>query len=146
MKRLGLIVLCGVLSGCGLVEVYVDGISNIFKTDRQRLDELALKWNAAIGTRSKDDQIKKAGPPERCATLKDGNEACLWRFGGVSGGGSYSNISGQGSSSVSSWEHRLTWTYDKDGIAREWSYGGSWGQRTSKDPAPTVAPSPPKTE
>jgi len=40
---------------------------------------------------------------------------------------------GYGSSSVSSSEHHRIFTYDRDHIARAWSYRGSWGQRSSRD-------------
>jgi hypothetical protein len=97
----------------------------------EQLDQLELQWNQWLG-KTKDERIKSVGPPDKCETLTTREEVCEWRSGGVSGGGSYSAHTGSGSSSISSWEHRRIFTYDRDHIARSWSYHGSFGQRRSK--------------
>lgn len=126
MKIIGLLLLGVSMTGCShsLCE------AGIFCTAYEQLDRAELQWNQWLG-KTKDERIKAVGPPDRCETLTTGEEVCEWRSGGVSGGGSYSD--GQGSSSVSSWEHRRIFTYDRDHITRSWSYSGSLGQRHSKD-------------
>jgi hypothetical protein len=66
------------------------------------------------------------GPPDRCSPLTDGGEVCEWREGGVTGGGS------GGSYSVSSYLHKVIYVYDREHIARSWSYRGNYGARESK--------------
>jgi hypothetical protein len=97
---------------------------------QEQLDKLEPQWNQWLG-KTKDERIKIAGPPDKCATLSDGGEVCEWSSGGVSGGGSYSAHTGYGSSSVSSWQHRRIFTYDPNHIAIAWSYQGNLGQRSS---------------
>lgn len=144
MNRFGMILFCGLLTGCGLVEAYVDGVSNIFKTDSQRLDELVPRLDSRLG-QSKDAHIKRKGLPSGCTTLTTGEEVCEWRRGGATSptmncspnivtGGQNCNTSGGGS-----WEHRVMYTFDREGIAREWVYSGSWGNRRSRDPKPSPA-------
>lgn len=99
---------------------------------QEQLDKKELEWNQWLG-KTKDERIKKIGPPDKCATLSDGGEVCEWSSGGVSGGGSYSAHAGYGASSVSSWQHRRIFTYDTNHIAIAWSYQGSLGQRSSQD-------------
>ena len=141
MNRLVVILVCGLLTGCALVGGYIDGVSDMFKTNRQRLDEIVPVLDSNLG-RSKDDQIKRRGLPSGCTTLTSGEEACEWRIGGTTAhttscfpnmvtGGQNCGTSGGGS-----WEHRFMFTYDREGIAQEWVYSGSWGRRSSRDPKP----------
>ncbi len=97
----------------------------------EQLDEMAPLWDQWLG-KTKDERIKSEGPPDKCEVLVTGEEVCEWRSGGISGQGSYSAHSGYGQSSSSSWEHRRIFTYDKNHIARAWSYRGSLGIRNSK--------------
>ena len=117
-----------VMSGCSsLLCGYGFGCDAYYQ---EQLDKKETEWNQWLG-KTKDERIMKVGPSDISAPLSDGGEACEWRSGGVSGGGSYSANSG--SSWVSSWEHHIVFTYDRDHIARAWSYHGSLGQRTSHD-------------
>jgi hypothetical protein len=113
--------------------------SGLYCSAQEQLDRAEPQWNQWLG-KTKDERIKALGPPDKCETLTTGEEVCEWRSGGVTGGGSYSNE--HGSSSVSSWEHRRIFTYDRDHIARSLSYSGSLGQRHSKpmDKLPNKSP------
>jgi len=103
----------------------------------EQLDKMEPQWNYWLG-KTKDERVMKQGPPDKCAALTDGGEVCEWRAGGVSGGGSYSAHTGYGASSVSSWEHRRIFVYDRDHVTQAWTYRGVWGERSSKNPsAPT---------
>ncbi len=130
MKNLAVFMCCFVMTGCGALEGVGDEIGSLFKTSSQYREEQAARFNSWLG-KHKDELIKKVGPPEKCAVLSSGEESCEWSKRGISGGGSASG--GQGSSSFSSWEHRVVFTFDKDGIARQWSYNGKFGSFTSAD-------------
>ena|SRR2546427_3166326 len=129
MKIIWLLLLGILVTGCSYM-LCASGIS-CGAYYKEQLDAMEPQWNQWIG-KTKDERIKAMGPPDKCETLTTGEEVCEWRSSGVSGGGSYSAQTGYGSSSVSSWEHRRIFTYDRDHIARSWSYRGSWGQRHSK--------------
>jgi hypothetical protein len=97
-----------------------------------RKAEAATTLNRYLG-KHKDEFIKKNGPPTGCTTLATGEETCEWIRSGMSGGGSYSANTGHADSSVSTWEHRVIYTYDRDRIAREWSYRGNLGAFSNTD-------------
>lgn len=106
--------------------------------DARQLDSMAARANLWLG-KSKDDRMKVIGPPDKCAALREGGEVCDWVLRAVStdsvncppdliygghqcrGGGSHSE------------EHHALFTYDRSGIATEWNYRGSLGQRSSRD-------------
>jgi len=89
--------------------------------------------------KSKDERMKRIGPPEQCAKLSDGGEVCAWVFRGVSNApvscppdyvnGGHQCRGGGGNT----WEHHAIFTYSRAGIAEEWNYRGSQGQRSSND-------------
>lgn len=89
------------------------------------LNKVSPRWNVWLG-KTKDERIRELGLPDRCAVLTTGEEVCEWRKLGVN------------------WEHKLSFIYDGQRIAREWSYSGSWGQQTSREPVrpafPAAAP------
>lgn len=130
MRLLALLLLAMLTTGCSSYMLCANGLG-CEAYYKEKLDENEIEWNQWLG-KFKDERIKKAGPPDKCASLTDGGEVCEWRSGGVSGGGSYSAHTGYGSSSVSSWEHRRLFTYDRDHIARAWSYHGTFGSRDSR--------------
>lgn len=101
------------------------------------LDSAEAKFNTWLG-KPKDDRMKAIGPPDKCAVLSDGGEVCEWSAQGVYNdsvrcspdyvhGGHECSGGGGGS-----WEHHVIYTY-RDGIATEWSYRGSLGERSSRD-------------
>lgn len=92
------------------------------------LEEYSIGWNAWLG-KSKDQRIKEFGLPDNCMKLESGEEVCEWKVSGLSGSGSY--YRGTGTSQISSYEHRLAYTYDRDHIARVWNYRGELGQANS---------------
>src|SRR5437867_4108285 len=92
-------------------------------TYSDRRQEQADRLNNWLGT-TKDARVIKIGAPDRCTPLKSGGEACEWIRSGMTGGGSY--LEGTGSSHVTTWEHRVVFTYDHEGIAKYWSYRGSF--------------------
>lgn len=136
--RILVAILCLSLSGCSYMMCSA-GFCDAYYSEQ--LDEMESKWNQWLG-KTKDERMKADGPPSKCLLLSDGGEVCEWVSGGVSGGGSYNPYTGFGDSSVSSWEHRRIFTYDRDHIARAWSYRGSLGQRSSKG---ANAPLPPNS-
>jgi len=128
LKILGVAMFCLTLSGCSYLACEIAEVSCSGYYE-EKLDEVEPKWNSWIG-KTKDEYIKREGPPDRCTTLDSGEEVCQWRKGGISGGGNYSG--GRGQSQVSSWQHSLNWTYDCHHIARHWAYNGNLGRRDSK--------------
>jgi hypothetical protein len=88
-------------------------------------EDLDTNLNPWLG-KSKDERMKRIGPPEQCAKLSDGGEVCDWVVRGVSYSGGNGNT----------WEHHAVFTYDRAGIAKEWNYRGSHGQRSSNDSLP----------
>ena len=130
MKNLAVFMCCLVMTACGAMEGVGDNIASLFKTSSQYREESAARFNKWLG-KHKDERIKAIGPPVKCAVLSSGEESCEWSKSGISGSGSASG--GQGSSSFSSWEHRVIFTYDREGIARQWSYNGNLGSFTSAD-------------
>lgn len=95
----------------------------------EQLEKSAIGWNSWLG-KLKDQRIREFGLPDSCVKLETGEEVCEWRVSGFRGSGSYSG--GSGSSHVASYEHRVTFTYDRDHIARIWNYRGDWGQANSQ--------------
>ena len=85
MKRFGLLVLCGFLASCGAMEGVGDNFASLFKTSSQYRKEMAARFNQWLG-KHKDERIRTKGPPDKCATLSSGEEACEWSQRGVSGG------------------------------------------------------------
>lgn len=119
-----------VLSGCGIFEIYSD-IGTVLFLGREgiaekRLNEMTPSWNLWLG-KAKDERIRKMGPPEQCAILQTGEEVCTWALFSPN------------------YQQKLSYTYDRQGIAREWNYVGDWGRRSSRDPlpAPSSEPAPP---
>lgn len=99
---------------------------------KEELDKWEVeRWNKWLG-KTKDDRIREIGPPDKCSHLSSDEEACEWRQSGVRGGGSYNAHTGYGSSSISSWEHRILFVYDREHIAQQWRYSGTYGNRASK--------------
>ena len=133
MRIVALLLLMMLTSGCSYMLCAYNLSCEAYY--QEKLDEAEVGWNQWLG-KSKDEIMKKAGPPNLCSPLTDGGEVCEWRSGGISGGGSSSYNAytgfGGGSSSVSSWEHRRIFTYDRDHIARAWSYQGTLGSRNSR--------------
>ena len=84
------------------------------------------RFNAWLG-KSKDERMRIAGPPERCAPLQSSEEACVWESKGIEGSSVTKFVT------VSSWMHQVVFIYDRQGIARAWHYSGSWGERSSGD-------------
>ena len=87
--------------------------------------------------KTKDERIRLIGAPSQCVALSNGDEACSWIMTDaetqtdcppdfVHGG---HRCSGSGSSG----EHHVVMVYDRNGIAQEWNYRGSLGERSSKD-------------
>ena len=98
-------------------------------------EQFASAFNSWLGV-SKDERIKRIGVPTACMVLSTGEEACDWvnqRLFGKSF--SYSDkFGGVGAGSLNSEEHRVTFTYDREHIARFWSYNGNLGSFTSQTP------------
>ncbi len=105
------------------------------------MTEIDNSLNRWLG-KSKDERIRRAGPPAQCAKLSNGDEACSWVRGGVQNAavdcppdvvyGGHRCRGGGGSS----WEHHVILVYDQNGIAQEWNYWGSLGERSSKSSQP----------
>ena len=86
--------------------------------------------------KSKEERIQVAGAPTQCTRFNTGEEVCDWvRRGpydvnidcpadGMYGGHRCQRTDG-------SEKHHLIFTYDRKGIAHQWTYWGSGGQRSS---------------
>lgn len=104
-------ILITILPGCTLKQI---------NDARWRAED--AEFNPWLG-KSKDLRLKRIGPPEQCVRLSDGGEVCEWVVRGVS----YS--AGKGGT----WERHIIFTYDGAGIAQEWNYRGTQGERSSRD-------------
>ena len=138
MRTVLLIVAALVQSGCAAVlcEIGLPGCTEA------RCEEMFEKripyWNSFLG-KHKDEWIKVAGPPNRCASLSDGGETCECRREGISGGGAVVGNGAGGivgeSSIQSNWAQRL-FTYDRNDIARSWHVNSSmcpsWSSASSQ--------------
>jgi len=113
------------LIGCGEVrpERPVDSFRAFFDLEGAKAD-IAQQLNSWLG-KSKNDRIKRYGPPTKCAHLDSKEEVCEWYYGGIEGSGSGNT------SQVSSWERHIVYTYDENGIAKEWTLTGSLGEMSS---------------
>ena len=68
--------------------------------------------------KSKEERIRIMGEPDKCMAINPAEEICEWK------------------PKASSTEQHITYTYDKDGIARSWSYQGVYGQFTNANDNP----------
>ena len=96
-------------------------------------DIIDQRFNPWLG-KTKDDRIRIAGPPERCAQLQDGEEACTWKSAGIDGSSVTRFVT------VSSWLHHVVFIYDKTGVAKAWHYSGSWGERSNNNAGERMSP------
>ena len=120
MNRLEVIVVLGVFAaGCTevekfwdkeFVEVYAPG--HVKEKDKARMGE---SLNYFLG-KSKDERIRVIGKPDACSQYNTGEEACEWTPKASSSG-----------------QQRVVYTYNRDGLARAWSYSGPLGQFTNAD-------------
>jgi hypothetical protein len=99
----------------------------------------AKPWTAALNSWlgiSKDERVKRVGVPTACTVLSTGEEVCDWVNHRLAGSSfSYADkYGGVGSGFLDTEEHRVTFTYDREHIARFWSYNGSLGSFTSQAP------------
>ena len=119
----------------GLIVTSCSGFYGMFPDlfPGKAIDEQMPEWNSWLG-KTKDERSQAIGPPDKCETLSTGGERCDWIEEGLSGARQYDT--GQGSYEPlpeRPWEHRLSFIYDQQSVARSWSYQGSWGERTSHD-------------
>lgn len=122
--RVLLVCLLG-LQGCAVHDLLV-------AQQAERIDAWANPW---LG-HTKAARIAVIGPPDLCTT-QNGSEVCEWSS--LSSINIPSQCAGDvlyaghpcGSGGSSSREHRILYTY-RDGIATEWDYRGSWGERSSR--------------
>jgi hypothetical protein len=129
---IAIVVLSTVLPGCVLRELM---------QERQR-EEITTKLNMWLG-KTKDDRIRRVGSSTQCAKLNSGEETCDWVFRGVANNSLYCSQDGvcKGGGG-GSWENHTIFTFDQDGIAREWNYWGSWGELSSRIPETAARPAP----
>jgi len=117
MKRLAVLALtASLMSGCAETEkfwekefVQVYAPAKLREKDRVRTGE---SLDFFLG-KSKDERIRIIGPPNACTRLTTGGEICEW--------------SPKASSAL---EQHVAYSFDRDGIARGWSYRGPLGQFT----------------
>ena len=97
------------------------------------IDEQLPEWNSWLG-KTKEERSQEIGPPDKCETLPTGGERCDWIEEGEIGGREYDTGGGAFEPVPERpWNHRLSYVYDQQSVARSWSYQGSWGERTSQD-------------
>jgi hypothetical protein len=119
-----LVIMTGLI-GCGEVrpERPVDSFRALFDLNGAKAD-IAEQLNKWLG-KSKDERVKRYGPPMKCVYLNSKEEVCEWFYGGVEGSGSGN------SSSISSWERHIVYTFDEKGMAQTWNLTGSLGEMSS---------------
>src|SRR3990167_7003964 len=104
MRFLGVLILSVMLTGCGVAELYVEGVKYVLQSKEQKLDELTVILNSRLG-KSKADYIREKGPFASCTILSPTEEVCVRE-----------NIH---NGTVT---HTVLFTYDKNGIATKWKY------------------------
>lgn len=117
MKRLVVLAMITYLiSGCTETEKFWDkefvqvyAPAKVREKDRVRTGE---SLDFFLG-KSKDERIRIIGPPTGCARLNTGEEICEWS-----------------PKAANALEQHVAYTFDRDGIARGWSYRGPLGQFT----------------
>ena len=72
--------------------------------------------------KTKAEESATFGEPFQCNKPPAGGEVCGWYDGGMSSGGI-----------TDSSQHRVFYTFDKNGKASEWSYQGLYGKHNSRD-------------
>ena len=104
------------LGGCVAVEDFWEKeIQAVYTPDSLREKNkrrMAETLNYFLG-KPKDERIRVIGAPDKCIVLNPGGEICEWK------------------PKASSSEQHITYTYDRDSIAKSWSYQGVYGQFTN---------------
>lgn len=147
----GLLACFFLLTGCqAFLEGYRGGYQGYQRAEQEREQKrIRAYWspidaplNNALGNQ-KDEIMRKIGVPSNCAPFRTGGEVCDWvRTGVVGGGGSTHPLPesgglayGYSQAPIQSWEERVNFTFDTQGVAREWVYSGPKGHRTSREAA-----------
>lgn len=127
MTPLTLSALAILLSGCAAVDRFWDKeIVAVYAPDHLHEQEktyLIEAYNYWLG-QPKKDRVRALGAPSQCTALNTGGELCEWMHSG------------------SAAQQHVTFTYDRDGIARAWSSQGVYGQLTSADAPAARVPLP----
>ncbi len=129
----GLLACLFLLTGC---QAFLEGYQ---RAEQERIraywNPIDAPLNNALG-HQKDEIMRKIGVPSNCSPLRTGGEVCDWvRTGVVGGGGSTTYRYGYTQAPIQSWEERGTFTFDTQGVLREWVYSGPKGHRTSREAA-----------
>lgn len=144
MKRLGIILIALLLSGCATLESFWDEevLSPILpgvQADKQK-NILAEGLNHWLG-QPKSERIRVAGPPQGCVTLTTAGETCEWKSPWVDR--SSASPANQSRATVSETRYQyIAFTYDRSSVARSSSYRGPYGQFTNTDYQVTKAQRP----
>lgn len=135
MKRLGIILMALLLSGCATLESvwdeevlspYLPGV----QADKQK-KILAEGLNHWLG-QPKSERIRVAGPPQGCVTLDTVGESCEWKSPWVERSSASATNQSRATASETRYQY-IAFTYDRRGIAKSWSYRGPYGQFTNSD-------------
>ena len=116
MKLAVILIACLLLGGCVAAEDFWEKeIQAVYTPDslREKNKRRMAETLDYFLRKSKDERIRVIGAPDKCTGLNTGEEICAW------------------TAKASSSEQHITYTYDKDGIARSWSYRGALGQFTN---------------
>ena len=104
----------------------------------KQLDKTLNPW---LG-KTKADRVTQVGPPTLCTRLSNGDESCVWDTGGgdTKGVNCAPDFLSEGldctEASSKSLEHHATFVYGANGLAYQWNYRGTLGERSSKDSEP----------
>ena len=134
MKKRRWIVLTILLtSGCGLLQTFWDkefvGVYAPNTLRERQKNDLAEVLNHWLG-QLKSERIRIVGPPAECVPLSSAEERCEWRSPWVTSSDESASVP---SSTASPEGQRISFVYDRSGLARSWSYSGPYGQFTNSD-------------
>ena len=101
------------------------------------VNPIDISLNPWLG-KSKGERVQIAGAPTQCTNLNTGEEICDWVRRGpydlnidCPADGMYGGRRCRRSEGVE--KHHLIFRYDRNGIARQWTYWGDGGKRTSSE-------------
>jgi len=135
MKRLGIILMALLLSGCATLEnfwdeevlsPYLPGV----QADKQK-NILVEGLNHWLG-QPKSERIRVAGPPQGCVTFNTIGESCEWKSPWVERGAASSTHQSRATGSETQYQY-IAFTDDRSGIAKSWGYRRPYGQFTNSD-------------
>lgn len=122
MKIVSLVLAALVLGGCGTAEEFWDKeVLGAYAPDRLRDKKTEQGRSFLVDSlkywqgKPKSERVRVFGAPDACKPMATGGEVCEW------------------TKSRSLTPQAIVYAYDREGMARSWSYKGMYGQFTSAD-------------